>query len=77
LQCTAISVAEVSTRFQVTLLFFYYVSLRYFWRLTGRLAGTRREFDANAVLAAGLFGFNPHRRANGLLWNITTTVIKE
>jgi len=41
-------------------------SLRYFWRPTGRLAGTKREIGTNAVLALGLSGFNPHRRANSL-----------
>jgi len=28
------------------------------------VAGTKQEFTTNAVLAAGLSGFNPHRRAN-------------
>ena len=41
-------------------------SLRYFRRPTGRLAGTKREFATNAVLAAGLSGFNAHRQANGV-----------
>ena len=35
-------------------LFFCCDSLRYFWRPTGKLAGTRWEFATNAVLAAGL-----------------------
>jgi len=41
-------------------------SLRYFWRPTGGLAGTKRELVRNAVLAPGLSGFKPQRRANSL-----------
>jgi len=33
-------------------------SLCYFWRPTGKLAGTKQEFAINAVLAFGLCGFN-------------------
>jgi len=47
--------------------------LRYFWRPTGRLTGTKRELATNAVLAPGLFGFKPHRWVNSLPWNITIT----
>ena len=46
-------------------------SLRYFWRPTGRLAGTKREFGKNAVLSPGLSGFKPHRRMKSLPWNTT------
>jgi len=59
------SVTEVSTRFYVKLFFLLLRasldSLRYFWQPTGRLVGTKREFATNAVLAAGLSGFYPHR----------------
>jgi len=61
------SVAEVSTCFQEMLLFLLLRltrpdSLRYFWRPTGRLAGTKRELTTNAaVLAPELSGFKPHR----------------
>jgi len=43
------SVADVSTLF----LLLYLTrtdSLRYFWRPTGRIAGTKREFTTNAVI---------------------------
>jgi len=35
------------------------------------IAGTKREFATNAVLAAGLSGFNADKQENGLPWNIT------
>jgi len=41
-------------------------SLRYYWRLTGRVAGTKREVATNVVLASGLPGFNADKRANGV-----------
>jgi len=59
------SVTEVSTRFYVKLFFLLLRtspdSLRYFWPPTRRLIGTKREFATNAMLAAGLSGFYPHR----------------
>jgi len=45
-------------------------SVNYFWRTTGRLAGTKQELAASAVLAPGLFRFKQHRRANSRPWNI-------
>jgi len=65
------SVAEVSTRLSGTLLFdatshYRLLLLRYFWRPTRRVAGKKQEFETNAVLAAGLSGFNAHRRGNSL-----------
>jgi len=41
-------------------------SLRYFKRPTGSLAGTKREFLRNAVLAPGLYGFKQQRYVNSL-----------
>jgi len=66
------SVTDMSTRFFAKLFFCYYAPhlTRYFWRPTGRLAGTKREFATNAVLTAGLSGFNSHRRENRFPWNI-------
>jgi len=62
------SVAEVSTRFQEKLFLLLRLtnldSLCYVWRPTGRLAGTKRELAANAMLAPGLSGFNPHKWVN-------------
>jgi len=44
-------------------------SICYFWRSTGGLAGTKRALATDVVLAPGLSGFKPHRRANCLPWN--------
>jgi len=37
------------------------------------VAGTKLEFVTNALPAAGLSGFNAHRRGNSLPCNITIT----
>jgi len=52
----------VSDHFLESSYFCRYVSLRYIWGATGRLAGTKRDFVTNAVLAVTLSGFKAHRR---------------
>jgi len=55
------SVTEVSSHFYVKLFFLLLRtsldSVCYFWRSTGRLVGTKREFATNEVVTAGLSGF--------------------
>jgi len=70
------SVAEVSTCFLEKLFSLLYLarldSQCYFWQPTGRLA-LKRELATNTVLTPDLSGFNPHRWASSLSWNITIT----